>query len=69
MKGGKLLSEGGFGCVFNPSIKCNGESDSEKFVSKIQRYDNSAKNEIAIRKNTNRNTRIQKSLCSNNIFL
>ena len=50
MKGGKLLSEGGFGCVFNPSIKCNGESDSEKFVSKIQRYDNSAKNEIAIGK-------------------
>ena len=50
MKGGKLLSEGGFGCVFNPSLKCNGEQDSDKFVSKIQRYDNSAKNEIAIGK-------------------
>ena len=50
MKGGKLLSEGGFGCVFNPSMKCNGESDSEKQVSKIQRYDNSAKNEIDIGK-------------------
>ena len=50
MKGGKLLSEGGFGCVFNPSLKCDGSSDSEKFVSKIQRYDNSAKNEIAIGK-------------------
>ena len=50
MKGGKLLSEGGFGCVFNPSMKCDGSSDSEKFVSKIQRYDNSAKNEIAIGK-------------------
>ena len=48
MKGGKLLSEGGFGCVFNPSMKCDGTSDSEKHVSKIQRYDNSAKNEIAI---------------------
>ena len=50
MKGGKLLSEGGFGCVFNPSIACDGKSDSEKFVSKIQRYDNSAKNELAIGK-------------------
>ncbi len=48
MKGGKLISEGGFGCVFNPSIDCNGSSSSEKFVSKIQRYDNSAKNEIEI---------------------
>ena len=48
MKGGKLLSEGGFGCVFNPSIKCNGSEDSSKFVSKIQRNDNSAKNEIEI---------------------
>ena len=27
MKGGKLLSEGGFGCVFNPSMKCDGTSD------------------------------------------
>ena len=50
MKGGKLLSEGGFGCVFNPSMKCDGTSDSEKHVSKIQRYDNSAKNEITIGK-------------------
>lgn len=48
MKGGKLLSEGGFGCVFNPSMKCDGTSESEKHVSKIQRYDNSAKNEITI---------------------
>ena len=50
MKGGKLLSEGGFGCVFNPSLDCNGKTESEKFVSKIQRYDKSAKNEITIGK-------------------
>tara|TARA_B100001287_G_C22674110_1_gene526784 strand:- start:361 stop:1530 length:1170 start_codon:yes stop_codon:yes gene_type:complete len=50
MKGGKLLSEGGFGCVFNPSLDCDGKIDSEKFVSKIQRHDNSAKNEITIGK-------------------
>ena len=48
MKGGKLLSEGGFGCVFNPSLNCDGNVESEKYVSKIQRYDNSAKNEIKI---------------------
>ena len=36
MIGGKLLSEGGFGCVFNPSMRCDGEVESEKFVSKIQ---------------------------------
>ena len=35
MKGGKLLSEGGFGCVFNPSMKCDGKSDSEKLPSDI----------------------------------
>ena len=50
MKGGKLLSEGGFGCVFNPSMNCDGTADSDKFVSKIQRLDNSARNEIAIGK-------------------
>ena len=50
MKGGKLLSEGGFGCVFNPSMNCDGTIDSDKFVSKIQRLDKSAKNEIAIGK-------------------
>lgn len=50
MKGGKLLSEGGFGCVFNPSLNCDGNVESEKYVSKIQRNDNSAKNEIKIGK-------------------
>ena len=50
MKGGKLLSEGGFGCVFNPSLNCDGNIESEKYVSKIQRNDNSAKNEIKIGK-------------------
>ena len=30
MKGGKLLSEGGFGCVFNPSMNCDGESRVRK---------------------------------------
>ena len=50
MIGGKLLSEGGFGCVFNPSMNCNGSIDDATFVSKIQRKDNSARNEIEIGK-------------------
>ena len=53
MKGGKLLSEGGYGCVFFPSINCNGSSmKTKKYVSKIQKYDKSAKNEIKIGKKT-----------------
>ena len=51
MKGGKLLSEGGYGCVFFPSINCDGTSiKTKKYVSKIQKFDKSAKNEIKIGK-------------------
>jgi len=49
--GGKLLAEGGYGCVFSPGINCNGTSTkNKKYVSKIQRYNSSAKNEIKIGK-------------------
>ena len=51
MKGGKLLAEGGYGCVFAPGINCDGSiMKTQKYVSKIQRYDSSAKNEIKIGK-------------------
>jgi serine/threonine protein kinase len=51
LSGGKLLAEGGYGCVFSPGINCNGTSmKNKKYVSKIQRYDSSAKNEIKIGK-------------------
>ena len=51
MKGGKLLAEGGYGCVFVPGINCDGSiMKTKKYVSKIQRYDKSAKNEIEIGK-------------------
>ena len=51
MKGGKLLSEGGFGCVFSPGINCNGSiMNSKKYVSKIQRFNKNARNEIKIGK-------------------
>tara|TARA_B110000971_G_C20026948_1_gene509368 strand:+ start:218 stop:1420 length:1203 start_codon:yes stop_codon:yes gene_type:complete len=51
LSGGKLLAEGGYGCVFSPGINCNGKSmKNKKYVSKIQRHDLSAKNEIQIGK-------------------
>mgnify|MGYP001449384507 FL=1 len=51
MIGGKLLAEGGYGCVFTPGINCDGSvMKSKKYVSKIQRYDSSAVNEIKIGK-------------------
>ena len=51
MIGGKLLAEGGYGCVFTPGINCDGSvMKSKKYVSKIQRYDSSALNEIKIGK-------------------
>ena len=50
-KGGKLLAEGGYGCVFTPGVNCDGSiMKTKKYVSKIQRYDDSAKNEIEIGK-------------------
>ena len=34
--GGKLLDEGGYGCVYHPSINCDGtESKNNKYISKI----------------------------------
>ena len=49
MKGGALLSQGGYGCVFHPEINCQGfDTKNKKFVSKIQKDDFSARNEILI---------------------
>tara|TARA_B100000035_G_C21035688_1_gene570798 strand:+ start:2048 stop:3217 length:1170 start_codon:yes stop_codon:yes gene_type:complete len=51
MRGGKLVAEGGYGCIFTPGINCDGSiMKSKKYASKIQRYDSSAKNEIEIGK-------------------
>ena len=49
MNGGKLVSEGGFGCVFYPGIECSGKiSDNVKIVSKIQVADKNSENEIKV---------------------
>lgn len=46
-----LLSEGGYGCVYYPGISCSGKSTNDKnIVSKLQKNNFSAKNEINIGK-------------------
>jgi len=46
-----LLSQGGYGCVYHPSISCSGKADKSKlYVSKLQRNDWAATNEIEIGK-------------------
>tara|TARA_B100001093_G_scaffold371674_1_gene356651 strand:- start:448 stop:1599 length:1152 start_codon:yes stop_codon:yes gene_type:complete len=47
----ELLSQGGYGCVYHPSLTCTGKAESStKNVSKLQRKDWAAKNEIEIGK-------------------
>jgi len=49
MYGGVLLDEGGYGCVFYPALNNKGEdTKSDKLVSKLQRFDGSAVNEIEV---------------------
>jgi serine/threonine protein kinase len=45
----KLLSEGGFGCVFHPQIGCNGKpTNDEKVVTKVQIRDFNSENEALV---------------------
>ncbi|MEX0595034.1 MAG: hypothetical protein WD512_00935, partial [Candidatus Paceibacterota bacterium] len=46
----KLLTQGGFGCVYYPGIKCDGSPSLSKNVTKLQKRDISAENEISIGK-------------------
>lgn len=49
MNNKNLLSEGGFGCVYHPGFDCKGKLlETKEFVSKIQKYNKSAVNEIKI---------------------
>ena len=45
----KLLSQGTYGCIFKPELKCDsGEPGDIRFVSKIQKNTETIKNEIII---------------------
>ena len=54
IKGGKVIASGGFGCVFDPPLRCKGKQRVKNMVSKlmIERYVESEYNEIQkIKKN------------------
>lgn len=48
----KLLNQGAYGCVYYPGFTCNGNikknKNNQKFVTKIEIYDKTSKNEIEI---------------------
>jgi serine/threonine protein kinase len=45
----KLLSQGGFGCVYYPGIECSGKSEHRKtIVTKLQKSNFNASNEVYI---------------------
>ena len=44
----KLLSQGGYGCVYRPEIKCSGAIGNKKRVSKLQKQNYASKNEHKI---------------------
>ncbi len=46
----KLINQGTYGCVYHPGIKCNGMVESEKFITKIQKNDDTVQNEIRVSK-------------------
>ena len=49
MKGGGVISEGGYGCVFHPKMACSGKTTTNtNFISKIQRKNFFSQNEIYI---------------------
>jgi serine/threonine protein kinase len=51
MTGGRVIGEGGFGCVLKPAIKCNGtERKGDKYITKIQLDSDTADKEIEIGK-------------------
>ena len=49
MLGGALIAEGGYGCIFHPELTCQGkETKNKSYITKLQRKDFSADNEILI---------------------
>ena len=45
-----MLSSGGFGCLYNPSLKCKNVASSKRYITKIQKKSFSATNEFSIGK-------------------
>ena len=48
-RGGALISQGGYGCVYYPSLDCDGnETGNMNYVTKIQNSKEEAENEIRL---------------------
>lgn len=51
MTGGRVIGEGGFGCVLRPAIRCDGkERKGDKYITKIQLESETSDREINIGK-------------------
>jgi serine/threonine protein kinase len=49
MQGGRVIGEGGYGCVLKPAINCNGtEKKGDKYITKIQLESETSNREIQI---------------------
>ena len=44
----KLINSGAFGCIFSPTLTCNGEVGSAKYITKIQKSERAILNELRI---------------------
>ena len=44
----KLINSGTFGCIYSPSINCDGKIGSAKYITKIQKSERSILNELHI---------------------
>jgi serine/threonine protein kinase len=44
----KLINSGTFGCIYSPSINCDGKIGSAKYITKIQKSERSILNELRI---------------------
>ena len=49
MVGGKVIGEGGYGCILKPGLTCKGkEMKTKKFITKIQVENSTSRREIKI---------------------
>ena len=46
----QFIDEGGYGCVFYPGIDCSGKKEMPRFITKIQKVNDTFKNELKIAK-------------------
>lgn len=44
----KLLSQGSYGCIIRPSLKCSGKFDTDKYITKIQKKPATSERETII---------------------